>query len=96
MCRYLPLLLSLLFLCSICHTASAREYSGSASSDLQTPMSHIRSGIHFAPLDDLGRAGAATAMLSPETLCDDPRQALSAFSPSGYQPAAYELSLIHI
>lgn len=87
--RCVPLLVVLIFLCGVCHAASTPEFSGSPSSDLKTPMAHIRTGICFAPLDDLGRAGVATAMLSPDTLCDSPRQTLSAFSPSGYQSTAY-------
>lgn len=46
-------------------------------------------GAAFSPLDPLGRAGAALAVLSADTL-DDARDDISHITPSGYQSVNYD------
>lgn len=44
-------------------------------------------GAVFSPLDKLGRAGVAFALLSPETLDGGNRESIDGFSPSGFRQA---------
>ena len=45
--------------------------------------------VHFDPLDELGRAGANYAIVTPQVLSGQRRDNISAITPSGFQQAQY-------
>lgn len=47
------------------------------------------SGAVFSPLDDLGRAGPAVAVLSPDTLDGGDRGSISQITPAGFDQSHY-------
>lgn len=44
----------------------------------------------YAPLDELGRCGAALACIGPDLLCDDERGSIGMVRPTGWQIAKYD------
>lgn len=47
--------------------------------------------LEFAPLDDLGRCGAAFALLGPESMPTEPRGSIGAVKPSGWHLVKYDI-----
>lgn len=47
-------------------------------------------GFSYSPLDDLGRCGPATALITPESLPTEPRGSIGMIKPSGWHTVRYD------